>query len=118
MKYAVIYEKSRTGYSAYAPDLPGCVAAGSTLEETGELMRGAIEMHLEGMREDGDPIPRPTSVADCIEIAPAAKRIKRATVGKIRKATARREEKPKREARGRDKKRKKRPREREAVSVS
>ena len=39
MKYAVIYEKSRTGYSAYAPDLPGCVAAGSTLEETGELMR-------------------------------------------------------------------------------
>ena len=61
MNYAVIYEPTNTGYSAYVPDLPGCVAAGATLEETKELMRGAIEMHLEGMREDGDPIPKPSA---------------------------------------------------------
>jgi len=61
MKYAVIYEKTDTGYSAYVPDLPGCVAAGDTLEETEDLMRGAIEMHLAGMREDGEPIPEPTT---------------------------------------------------------
>ena len=57
MKYAVIYEKTSTGYSAYVPDLPGCIATGKTLAETTELMRGAIEMHLDAMREDGDPIP-------------------------------------------------------------
>jgi len=68
MKYAVIYEKTGTGYSAYAPDLPGCVAAGPTLEDAAELMRGAVEMHLEAMREDGDPIPEPTTVADYIAV--------------------------------------------------
>lgn len=46
MRYAVVYEKTETGYSAYAPDLPGCIAAGSTLQETEDLMRGAIAMHL------------------------------------------------------------------------
>jgi predicted RNase H-like HicB family nuclease len=68
MKYAVIYEKTSTGYSAYAPDLPGCAAVGASLEQTAELMRGAIEMHLETMREDGDPIHQPTTVADYIAI--------------------------------------------------
>jgi predicted RNase H-like HicB family nuclease len=68
MKYAVIYEKTGTGYSAYVPDLPGCVAAGATLDDVAELMRGAVEMHLEGMREDGDPIPEPTTVADYIAV--------------------------------------------------
>ena len=68
MKYAVIYEKTNTGYSAYVPDLPGCIAAGSTLEETGELIRGAIELHLETMREDGDLIPEPTTVADYVAL--------------------------------------------------
>ena len=68
MKYAVIYEKTSTGYSAYVPDLPGCIAAGKTVAETADLMRGAIEMHLEAMREDGDPIPEPTTVADYIAI--------------------------------------------------
>ena len=63
MKYAVLYEKTATGYSAHVPDLPGCVAAGDTLEETEQLMREAIEMHLQGMREDGDPIPEPTCIA-------------------------------------------------------
>jgi predicted RNase H-like HicB family nuclease len=69
MKYAVLYEKTATGYSAHVPDLPGCVAAGDTMEETEQLMRGAIEMHLEGMREDGDPIPEPSTVAGYITIS-------------------------------------------------
>jgi predicted RNase H-like HicB family nuclease len=71
MKYLIIYEKTETGYSAYAPDLPGCIAGGFSFEETAELMRGAIRMHLEGMRKDGDEIPEPTTRADYIE-APAA----------------------------------------------
>jgi predicted RNase H-like HicB family nuclease len=71
MKYLIIYEKTGTGYSAYAPDLPGCIAGGVTLEETAELMRDAILMHLEAMRADGGQIPEPTTRADYIE-APAA----------------------------------------------
>jgi predicted RNase H-like HicB family nuclease len=69
MKYVVIYEKTATGYSAYIPDLPGCVAAASSIEDTESLMRGAIEMHLAGMREDGDSIPPPTTVANYISAA-------------------------------------------------
>lgn len=69
MKYLIIFEKTATGYSAYVPDLPGCIAAGASFEETAELMRGAIEMHLRGMREDGDPIPEPTTRADYAEVA-------------------------------------------------
>jgi len=63
MNFAVIYEKTPTGYSAYLPDLPGCAAAGATLAETAKLIRGAVELHLETMREDGDPIPVPTTIA-------------------------------------------------------
>ena len=59
MNFTVIYEKTGMGYSAYVPDLPGCIATGATVEETSELIRGAIEIHLESMREDGDPIPNP-----------------------------------------------------------
>jgi predicted RNase H-like HicB family nuclease len=59
-KYLVLYEKSSTGYGAYAPDLPGCVATGQTLEETRARMAKAMEMHLAAMREDGDPIPEPS----------------------------------------------------------
>jgi predicted RNase H-like HicB family nuclease len=69
MRYVVIYEKTATGYSAYVPDLPGCIAAAKSLEETESLMRGAIELHLAGMREDGDPIPPPTTVANYISAA-------------------------------------------------
>ena len=69
MRYVVIYEKTGSGYSAYVPDLPGCVAAAKSLEETESLMRGAIELHLAGMREDGDPIPPPTTVANYISAA-------------------------------------------------
>ena len=68
MKFAVIYEKTSTGYSAYVPDLPGCVAGGATLDETAELIRGAIELHLETMREDGDLIPEPTTIAGCVAV--------------------------------------------------
>jgi predicted RNase H-like HicB family nuclease len=59
-KFLVIYEKSTTGYGAYAPDLPGCVATGRTLDETRQRMAKAMEMHLSAMREDGDPIPEPS----------------------------------------------------------
>ena len=69
MKYAVLFERTETGFSAYVPDLPGCVAAGPTFEETAELMRGAIQMHLAGMREDGDSIPEPRTIAEYIVAA-------------------------------------------------
>ena len=59
-KFPVLFEKSSTGYGAYAPDLPGCVATGRTLEETKLRMAKALEMHLSAMREDGDPIPEPS----------------------------------------------------------
>jgi predicted RNase H-like HicB family nuclease len=68
MNFAVIYEKVSTGYSAYVPDLPGCIAGGATFEETAELIRGAIELHLESMREDGDSIPEPTTIAGCVAV--------------------------------------------------
>jgi len=68
MKYIVIYEKTSTGYSCYAPDLPGCIAAGNDLAETKALMEQAMEMHLRGMREDGDAIPTPTTAAEYLEV--------------------------------------------------
>ena len=58
--FLVLFEKSSTGHGAFAPDLPGCVATGSTLEETRTRMAKAMEMHLASMREDGDPIPEPS----------------------------------------------------------
>ena len=62
-KFLVLFEKSTTGYGAYAPDLPGCVATGRTLEETRTRMAKAMEMHLSSMRADGDPIPEPSHFA-------------------------------------------------------
>lgn len=67
-EYSVIIEPSRTGYSAYVPDLPGCVAAATTAEETEALIRGAIKLHLEGIREDGDPIPRPVTIVRRVRV--------------------------------------------------
>jgi predicted RNase H-like HicB family nuclease len=68
-EYAVVYEEGPTSWGAYVPDLPGCVAVGDTLDEVQELIRGAIEMHLETMREDGDPIPEPRRRAAMVAVA-------------------------------------------------
>lgn len=69
MRYAVVIEKAESNFSAYVPDLPGCVATGATLEEVESEIREAIAFHLEGMREDGLPIPDPTSKVEYIELA-------------------------------------------------
>ena len=68
-KYTVFIESTGTGYSAYVPDLPGCVAAASTLEETRQLMKEAIEFHIEGMRMNGEVIPEPTAHVEQIEVS-------------------------------------------------
>jgi len=68
VKYAVVFEKGPTSYGAYVPDLPGCVAVGDTLEEVERLIQEAIQFHIEGMREDGDTIPEPTSTVKEIEV--------------------------------------------------
>ena len=70
-RYAVVFEKSSTGYGAYVPDLPGCVAAASTLWEAEILIQEAIKMHLDGILEDGDAVPAPTTVAEMIEVTAA-----------------------------------------------
>jgi predicted RNase H-like HicB family nuclease len=69
MRYLVIYEKTATGYSAYVPDLPGCITTGATIEETERLMKEAIEFHIDGLKEDGLPVPAPTTTADYITAA-------------------------------------------------
>ena len=66
-QYAVVIEQSEGGYGAYVPDLPGCVAAGDTLTETEQLIREAIPFHIEGLRENGDPIPEPTTRVEFVE---------------------------------------------------
>jgi predicted RNase H-like HicB family nuclease len=68
MKYPVIYEPTPSGFSAYVPDLPGCVAAGKSLEEARDLIAEAIAMHIEGMRQDGEPVPEP-SISEIVEVA-------------------------------------------------
>jgi predicted RNase H-like HicB family nuclease len=68
MRYAMVIEKGDNNYSAYLPDLPGCVTTGDTVEELKRNMQEAIELHLEGLREDGLPIPEPSEV-DFIEVA-------------------------------------------------
>ena len=70
-KYAVIFEQAETNWAAYVPDLPGCVSTGKTLEETELNVREAISGHLRAMREFGEPIPEPTSVAKEVEVASA-----------------------------------------------
>jgi len=69
MRYAMIIEQGERNYSAYLPDLPGCIATGMTIDELKQRMSEAIELHLRGMREDGLPIPEPTSLADYVEAA-------------------------------------------------
>jgi len=69
MKYAIVIEKAENNYSAYVPDLPGCVATGATVEEVEQQIREAIEFHLDGMREDGEPIPDPSSHVEYVDVA-------------------------------------------------
>ena len=68
-RYAIVIEKGVSNYAAYVPDLLGCVATGTTKEEAEDQIREAIEIHLRGMREDGLPIPEPSSQVEYVEIA-------------------------------------------------
>ena len=68
-RYLVVIERAEGNYSAYVPDLPGCVATGNTVDEVRREIREAIEFHIEGMREEGLPIPEPTSEGDYVELA-------------------------------------------------
>lgn len=67
-RYAVVYEKASSNYAAYVPDLPGCVATGATIEETGELILEAIRFHVDGLIEDGISVPEPSSQVDYLEV--------------------------------------------------
>ena len=67
--YLVIYEKTATGYSAYVPDLPGCISTGPTLPDTRRNMQEAIQGHLSVLKEFGDPIPHPTTVAEPMQVS-------------------------------------------------
>jgi predicted RNase H-like HicB family nuclease len=66
-RYAIVIEKAAANYAGYVPDLPGCVATGATVEETEQRLHETIALHLAGMREDGIPIPEPSSVVDYLE---------------------------------------------------
>ena len=68
MRYAIVIEKAKSNYAAYVPDLPGCVATGATIEETERLIREAIEIHVEGLRADGLPIPEPSSRVEYVDV--------------------------------------------------
>ena len=69
MRYAVVIEKGEGNFSAYVPDLPGCVATGSTVEEVEREIQEAIEFHIEGLRADGLPVPEPSSRVEYVEVA-------------------------------------------------
>lgn len=68
MKYLVIYEKSQTGLGAYAPDLPGLGVAGSTLDEVKQLIREAVEFHIEGMKQNGEKVPEPSAMTEYVTV--------------------------------------------------
>jgi predicted RNase H-like HicB family nuclease len=67
MKYGVVIERGETSYGAYVPDLPGCVAVGETLEEVEQLIREAVQFHIEGLQEEGLPVPEPSSFFEFVE---------------------------------------------------
>ena len=69
MRYAIVIERAENNLAAYVPDLPGCVATGKTVKETEQQIREAIEFHIRDLREDGLPIPSPSSHVDYVEIA-------------------------------------------------
>jgi predicted RNase H-like HicB family nuclease len=67
MRYAIVIEKAGDNYSAYVPDLPGCVATGDTVSDVEKEIAEAIRFHLDGMRDDGLPIPQPSAIAEYVE---------------------------------------------------
>ena len=69
MRYAVVIEDAGSNFSAYVPDLPGCIATGQSFEEVEKEIRSAIQFHLEGMKQDGLPIPKPSSAVEYVEVA-------------------------------------------------
>lgn len=68
MRYAIVIENAGGNYSAYVPDLPGCVATGATIEEVETQIREAVAFHIDGLREDGLPIPKPSSRVDYVDV--------------------------------------------------
>ena len=68
MRYAIVMERAENNYSAYVPDLPGCVATGATVQETETQIREAIEFHIAGLREDGVPVPQPSSRVNYVDV--------------------------------------------------
>ena len=68
MRYAIVIERANRNYSAYVPDLPGCIATGATVEKAEQTIREAIEFHLAGLRKDGSPVPQPSSRVDYVEV--------------------------------------------------
>jgi predicted RNase H-like HicB family nuclease len=68
MRYAVVVERAGSNFSAYVPDLPGCIASGRTLAETEQRIREAVELHLQGLKEDGLPIPEPASRVEYVDV--------------------------------------------------
>lgn len=69
MKYAIVIEKAEGNFSAYVPDLPGCIATGASIEDIEQQIREAIQVHIEGMREDGEEIPVPGSRVEYVHVA-------------------------------------------------
>jgi predicted RNase H-like HicB family nuclease len=68
MQYLVVVEKSENGFGAYVPDLPGCIAAAETREEVISLIQEAIEFHIEGLKRSGDPVPKPRSQSELVDV--------------------------------------------------
>jgi predicted RNase H-like HicB family nuclease len=67
-RYLIVIENAGSNYSAYSPDLPGCATTGATVDETKRSMEEALEFHIEGLREEGLPVPQPSSVAEYVEV--------------------------------------------------
>ena len=67
MRYAVVIEKTATGFSAFVPDLPGCIVTGADQREVELEMKSAIRFHIDGLKEDGLPVPKPTSIAEYVD---------------------------------------------------
>jgi predicted RNase H-like HicB family nuclease len=72
MKYLVVYEKSVSGWGAYVPDLPGLGVAGASLDEVKQLIREAMDFHLEGIKEHGDPVPEPSAITEYVSVRSTA----------------------------------------------